>query len=190
MYSRNNPVSYYDDNGKFDVSTHMQITQQAIEAVGELGFLNMGGLIVKLGVAAVDGYNVNKSEQHYDNSNFKGGDNFVKSNLATGDYYDLSEALHTRQDFYSHSNYVELAIKIFGEENLPIFHDAMKNKGFAEFWAKEGKSGNFPNKDDDPYSHEKMNQDTPRKQFYSKAKALATQETILILSNWKYENEK
>jgi RHS repeat-associated protein len=119
------------------------------------------------------------SREHFDNMNFSQinenfsyiGKNIDKAigsyNSGAIDSFELGKVVgeyyHAIQDFYSHSNYVELYEKTYGQtnvKNIPTYADAMSNKKYARFAAllkAELKTGEYPGKGSG--SHRQMNHD-------------------------------
>ncbi len=117
--------------------------------------------------------------QHFDNMNYqKVITNFDKINKGVKDMISLysrdvvdekqlgavvGEYMHAIQDFYSHSNYIEIYEKVYGETDLskiPTLQEAMsskEHKKFAQLLKKELKTGTYPGKGKG--SHKDMNHD-------------------------------
>jgi hypothetical protein len=79
--------------------------------------------------------------------------------------HDVGVASHAIQDFYSHSNYVELYQKTYPEQTdftkIPTIEDALSNpefKKFASVLAIELRTGEYPGNKDNK-SHKVMNHD-------------------------------
>lgn len=125
----------------------------------------------------------------------------------------IGQIYHAVQDFYSHSNYVEIYKSIYGETDvtlIPTFKEAMtltKYKVFATALQKSLKTGEYDDKNPktDANSHKGMNHDVGAGSEYENnsfvkevqgkivnwnsraAEAAATKETLLL--NLKIEAE-
>jgi RHS repeat-associated protein len=116
---------------------------------------------------------------HFDNMNYEqivlnynsiaiGVDNIANS-YESGDMTleqlgnTAGEYLHALQDFYSHSNYIEVYEKMFGQTSsdlIPTLKEAMNDEkwsAFAEKLKTELKTGEYPA--DGAHSHKEMNHD-------------------------------
>jgi len=111
--------------------------------------------------------------------------------------------IHTAQDFYSHSNYVELYIEYFKGANdgamptsVPIYDDGILNKDFNTLLNSKLRTGDFdvidneftnPNgkKAQAPTSHNKINKDKADTPTGKLAEQVATDHTTKILKQVK-----
>lgn len=145
----------------------------------------------------------NHSEYHFDNGQIKEGFEFIQGQYAliakTGDKEEalqaLGKILHAQQDFYAHTNYIELYREHFLADHhrtpqpseIPLYEEARRDPSFAGQLAAQLRSGHFsrlefvlkdlPNLNQDPNSHEKMNKDNPSRPLYPEAKDLAERQT-------------
>jgi hypothetical protein len=187
VYVNDNPTIYIDPNGGFSVSIHKRMSKEVFK-----------------------GFNISKSERkeivrankqtdtkcfecpkHFDNkvgyssinADFISLNNRTNSNTTPAEF---GEILHTTQDFYAHSNYVELYIEFYESQGnnvkdlavdkIPTYNEASSE--FKDFLTNKGDSfrtGSFTDtklthwleklglkKEDDandPFSHENMNKD-------------------------------
>jgi RHS repeat-associated protein len=153
--SFDNPLKYFDPDGNFEIPIHKEITKEAAKFTkltnNQIKFLIMG-----VQNADILGF---AEDWHFD-----GRKNFAeiqetwnKLNASiksrAGDYYGLEADLHTVQDFYSHSNYIELYIQYykdqggdmskFSAELIPLYEEGVKDEKFREYLEKNLRSGNF-----------------------------------------------
>jgi len=126
-------------------------------------------------------------EEHFDNMNYDGiVKNFdrlsnevedILSSFDKGviDAKDLGnkvgEVFHAVQDFYSHSNYIELYEEVYGQTDvteIPTIEEAMSSKNYKKF-ARVLKdklvTGNYPAEGEG--SHKEMNHDLGKGSMYS-----------------------
>ena len=84
----------------------------------------------------------------------------------------IGEDFHAVQDFYSHSNFIELYEKVYGQTELskiPTLQDALsqkEHKKFAALLKKELKTGEYPGEGEG--SHKKINHDLGKGSAYEK----------------------
>jgi RHS repeat-associated protein len=227
----NNPILNIDPDGKFTVPVHQRITKQAFlnSGLGK-GFLNRFYDDLYAGVRYADWYHFYQ-DKHFDNRKSfqevqKAWD--VLDNAITLNIKDIGEGnkqlggfnvenlgikLHSVQDFYSHSNYVELYTEYYKAANngaiptvVPIYNEGVKIAGFKALMERtttdeNGKyqglhSGEFSigrfiidekikKKDMGPNSHKKMNKDEADTLEGKLAEDVATRHTTEILKRVK-----
>jgi YD repeat-containing protein len=108
-----------DPLGMFEVYIHRAITADAIRASG-LGLTDVVTELINIGQEEADHAHSTDERQHFDNSAFTGGISLMNELrakfLAEPDYRSASSLLgrylHAAQDFYAHSNYVEIRTRI------------------------------------------------------------------------------
>lgn len=152
IYVHNDPVNFKDKDGTFEREIHGSITGRA--------FLNLSGkypnVLDKMDEVVSASMDIDpvsilgelaghKMDFHFDNRfNFReisetwDGINVRLNNWnwKTNTTTELGIILHTVQDFYAHSNYVELYVeyhtKMHGNEptSVPIFADGLKDDKF------------------------------------------------------------
>ncbi len=142
-------------------------------------------------------------EYHFDNNKLLAGKVYVDSQYAliraTSNPQEALEAfgkiLHAQQDFYAHTNFVELYRDYFHQHSghyplpreIPLYQDALKNPQLRTILQTQLKSGEFSRAEfilkdlfhlnHDPNSHEMMNKDGPGRPLYPEAKDLAERQT-------------
>ena len=156
---KNNPLYFIDKNGEFTIGVHKKITEQAL--------INAGLPVTKVDEDDVYGSKTNSvihgvqradilgfaRDLHFDRRSTFEEINKTWSKLgekiANTDYSfnngGLGVALHTVQDFYSHSNYVELYIDYFKSKggdisklkpgDIPIYDEKTKDSDFGKHLA-------------------------------------------------------
>jgi len=205
-FGADNPNLFVDKKGNFEVPIHKEIT----ENVAKQNKLNMFQIkALSIGVQNADymGFGL---DLHFDNrKNFSEiqstwkSINEVKSIIKrTNDYYALGILLHTVQDFYSHSNYVELYVQYYKDQGgdmskfsadmIPLFEDGIKIKEFREKYLEPKlRTGDFDLKknekfdffglfgdfdENDKNTHYRMNKDS-NKSLQGKEKVKGTKMT-------------
>ena len=181
-YSYNTPLTAKDPNGKFGLFTHRDITTEALKGVlPEDAVRTVANTTLTVDLKSVYYY---ESHLHMDNSDFERGWDFVNGAKNWDSYERLGGSLHALQDFYSHSNYVELATKYFGDESrVPTFDRAQQNKGFMEIWKEQGISGSYPDSKGG-ITHEMLNKDSADKPGFALARKLAVEHTRAFVAQW------
>jgi RHS repeat-associated protein len=114
---------------------------------------------------------------------YKAGDNSLSGTASEDLGYRFGRLLHTIQDFYSHSNYVDLYVQVYGEtadlNAIPTFEDAMLNEGgqyeeFSNLLKTELKTGYYGTHSEPGHgsgSHEEMNLDQGEGSIFTGKKA-------------------
>jgi hypothetical protein len=125
--------------------------------------------------------------------------------LGGSDVKHLGKLIHNVQDFYAHSNYVELYIEYYQGTNggalptsVPIFDEGIKNADFNNLLKEKLRTGDFNILDNekidvnpfreranDPTSHNKMNKDNANTYAGKLAKQTAIQHSTKILEEVK-----
>ncbi len=234
----NNPQLNVDPDGKFKIPIHKQIMEDALKNAdipsGFLGRFHSDLLVGATRYADVYG---STNDHHFD-----GRKDFtavqktwekLNKEIATSlinigalnkkfggsDVEELGIQLHTVQDFYSHSNYVELYIEYYQSANngvmpteVPIYQEGLKIDGFKKLMERtttdaNGKylglhTGEFDLTDNEFYdinptgdnhtgtdSHKHMNKDEADTDAGKLAKKVATTHTEYILNNLKDKKE-
>src|SRR3990167_893818 len=156
---QNNPLYFIDKNGEFTIDVHKKITEQAllranlpITKVDEDDVYGSKTNSVIHGVQRADILGFAR-DLHFDRRSTFEEINKTWSKLgekiANTDYSfnngGLGVALHTVQDFYSHSNYVELYIDYFKSKggdisklkpgDIPIYDEKTKDSDFGKHLA-------------------------------------------------------
>jgi RHS repeat-associated protein len=221
-YGSNNPMGRVDPSGKFDVPIHGDITKTAIsQSKLEKKISETTQKTLVFGATISADYVGAASDWHFD-----GRKNYTEvnqtwndlnkdisqtiSNIGTvnkkiggWDIDKLGNLIHNVQDFYSHSNYVELYIEYYKSENdgemptsVPTYDEGIKNGDFTSLLQNKLRTGDFDFLDNEktnpkgtkaqsPTSHNKMNKDhadTPAGQL---AKKVAIEHTTKILRRVK-----
>jgi RHS repeat-associated protein len=219
VYAGNSPIVYVDPDGRFKISIHKRILMNAFKASGiSTGFLGMFQADAKLGVSVEADILGFASDYHFDGrQNFKevqstwsSLNNSISSKIddlgsfnrkyGGDDAVIFGRMLHTVQDFYSHSNYVELYVDYYKSINdgvmptsIPIYDDGIKIEGFNNILEGNLRTGDFdivdneitnPNgkKAQESTSHNKMNKDKADTPLGKLAEKVATKHTTVILN--------
>jgi RHS repeat-associated protein len=168
-YVNNNPVFFNDENGLFKIPHHKRATYRALRMAGVSGSRAFTTSLIYGNTIKADVLGAN-SDYHFDGRNdfteivdsWKALQSELKSASLGSTKYGGSETsnfgllLHTVQDFYAHSNYIELFVKYFQERNgnqkpsafeIPTFEEVLNNphyRGLLEYLEKNGlKTGEF-----------------------------------------------
>jgi len=221
----NNPIYYIDPDGQFKIPIHKRITENAFKNSGlSSGWRNFFKNDVKLGVSVEADILGAASDYHFDGrknysavqSTWKGLNSDISNkiddlgsfnrSMGGDDAVLFGRMIHTVQDFYSHSNYVELYIDYYKGANegamptsVPIYDVANGGTTNADFNAvlqKNLRTGDFdiidneitnPNgkKAQQPTSHNKMNKDKANTLAGRLAEKVATEHTTQILKQVK-----
>ena len=167
-FAGNSPIVFVDQEGKFKIPIHYSITKQALAGLSLSNAASIDILNGNTIVADIMGAN---SEIHFDarrnysqiQSTFRTlnekiddlANNYTKLDAFQGgsNSIELGKALHTVQDFYAHSNYVELYIQYYQDnndgavpdaENIPIYDKGIQDENFANNYLKgKLKTGEF-----------------------------------------------
>jgi len=224
IYAGNNPVNRVDIDGNFDVPIHKNITEQAMIRSGIVpktsAFFHSALL---WGATKGADYIGMFSDWHFDGRvNYSAVQtrwNSLNKDIATtignigggnkllggSDVTHLGKLLHNVQDFYSHSNYVELYIEYYKGANdgasptsVPIYDEGIKNADFNSLLKDKLRTGDFhyldnekfdinPFRDNanEPTSHNKMNKDKANTYAGKLAKQVAIDHTTKILEGIK-----
>ncbi len=220
-----NPVVLYDPNGEFGVPTHKRMVKDALRNNTSLSKSQQKQIVKATGWYS--DWNKRKEPIHFDNHNpnapvdkgvgniqsvFEGAiENYNPNPQNKKDCLEDGVNLHTIADFYSHSNYVELYQKYFGDGNLgvddiPLYSDVYsqpeKYSEFADILEKELKTGVYEKWYEDIFSkdvdaHHNMNHDSPRSKMgrrkfnnikgFDYASSLAKREIIKLVSKKQEE---
>jgi RHS repeat-associated protein len=217
-YCNNNPLIYVDTDGKFAVPIHRNITQQAMARSGisakTSAFFHTD---LVLGASYIADYAGFAFDWHFDGranysavqarwnslnqdiattvGNIGGGNKLLGGN----DVVKLGNLIHNVQDFYAHSNYVELYIEYYQGANngamptsVPIYDEGIKNTDFNNLLKDNLRTGDFHILDNEktnpngaraqsPTSHNKMNKDNANTYAGKLAKETAIKHTTKIL---------
>ena len=169
-----------------DVPSHIEMTTKCGKANG-LTDAQIQALVMGAQDADKKGWN--------DDWHFDGRKNFAEIQLGwnkvnarirlRGDYYGLGYDIHNTQDFYAHSNYVELHVEFYKDtikvmanytlDSCPVYEEGIKIKDFLEKYliAKKLHSGIFSllsneyipwtiNANLGPETHYRMNKDNSK----------------------------
>lgn len=187
-YTLNNPIILIDPTGGFALPVHKSITR-TIAAAFNISKSDLNSIV--RANARTDTKNFNK-DMHFDNrkgySELNTSYNAISANINAGSSNkDVGQALHTTQDFYSHSNYTEMYLEYYtstggdasklGVGDIPLFEDASSDfKSFLENKGDAFRTGEFKDsqlshvmekfglkKEDDtdnPFHHDNMAKDS------------------------------
>ncbi len=144
-----NPVSLYEVDGRFMKDVHDKLIEEAFTTVHQGSLLSNRRVYEGMSTAKweslkQDVWSNYRSADHADNSSYNETFSNATTLLDDNSFEAVGQALHGIQDFYSHSNFADVAGKIFGDK-IVTFDEAMQNKGFADLWGKEGFSGSYGN---------------------------------------------
>lgn len=117
-YTRNSPKNRTDRSGLFDIDEHVMIDRIARTIVGENSDLEEAASLAKH--VLIDGPGFFMKNLHVDSKDNPSMQEWLES----GGYDEAGD--HTRQDFYCHSNYVEVMSQLgFELDKIPTL-DALK----------------------------------------------------------------
>jgi len=166
-YARNNPLRFDDPTGKFDRDLHPTITAEALADTGISLSRNAANAIEEATASADnDVFNVH---QHFDGMNSaqiaQNFASFVDAPMSIISLDAFGSKIHATEDFYSHSNFVELVLQAhpgLKPEDMPTYQQVMQgdDKALQTQITKNLHSGTFPGSG--PNSHSAMNKDNPQ----------------------------
>ncbi len=170
IFGGNSPIVMIDPDGKFKIPVHKSITEYALGKLS--GRLSRAAkLDIYYGnTVLADIFGAN-TDWHFDGRNnfdqiqavWKGLNEGIKDlskdfgwgnrHFGGQDAVKLGAMLHTVQDFYAHSNYIELYIQYYQDthdgdlpvlSNIPLYEDALNDASFTEGYLKPNlKTGEF-----------------------------------------------
>ncbi len=193
QYAGNNPLRNIEVAGMFWYDVHNEINQEALAGLftkSEIEVVERASLAQDINTAKY------VAEEHFDSEKFAEGWAFLDTQMKAMSLADLGKALHALQDFYSHSNYIELGTQFFGsEDKIPTFDEALQNKEFKALWEKRGTSGYYPDEKtpNKKLSHGVLNKDRAKgkstsedkKKLVGAAKKLACKNSEAYARKWK-----
>ena len=225
IYVTNNPLIYIDPDGKFKIPIHGRIIEMAFKQSGlSPGFWNLFKTDVKLGATYAADITGVAADFHFDNRQNYAEVKSTWESLSKKTNEKIHELgafnrkfgganavtfgimLHTIQDFYAHSNYVELYVEYYKSENdgaiptsIPIYdvaHGGSSNSTFKALLKEKLRTGDFHILDNEftnpngeraqkPTSHNKMNKDKVDTLVGALAKEAAIGHTALYLKGLK-----
>jgi len=177
-YVTNDPVNNVDVD-MFKVHIHRDITRNALRSA-KLGTSGFGNLI--LGNTIIADWPVPAGGMfrrwHFDGKDAKGiFDTYKGIKESLDDMHEMNSTrlgrlLHTVQDFYAHSNYVELFIEHYSKKNgttpsskdIPTLEEAISSPAFDDFYEylqENLQTGNFLWNNDSKTTHKALNKDKP-----------------------------
>jgi RHS repeat-associated protein len=193
MYVMGNPITMKDPDGRFPISIHVEMVNNAIANKGYYYTPLRSQLLRGTGVVA-DINHMDNSRVHMDNMSghtsiskvYNAAVSGFKTNISKGNWSQAGVSLHTVADFYAHLNYIELYKEYAKENNLsmevddiPTFSEAQKDENLMGYLKENGlKTGTYGSgifaylKDKfskDKNSHGQMNKDTNDSPAGSKA---------------------
>ncbi len=194
-----NPIYYVDPDGKLGISAHAEVTKNTAE-LKKLTSTQTFFLVLGSKNADYLGFS---EDWHFDNmSDFQQIENAwanINQRIAQRpkwDFYGLGADLHNIQDFYAHSNYVELYVefyqstggdmKDFDVASIPTF-DAVNSK-FKQYLKENLRTGTWDDLDNEKMlwtdenklsedSHYKINKDNNTTSLKGKEKIKGTNST-------------
>jgi RHS repeat-associated protein len=220
VYCANNPVMRIDPDGNFAISIHENITHQAMSRSGIVpktsSFFHKD--LVWGATKGADIWGMFK-DWHFDGranyaavqqrwSSLNKDISTTIRNIGNGnkllggsDVKQLGKLIHNVQDFYAHSNYIELYMEYYQGANngamptsVPIYDEGIKNADFNTLLKDNLRTGDFHFTDNEkvdidpfhehtnsPTSHNKMNKDNADTPAGKLAKETAIKHTTKIL---------
>lgn len=228
-YAGNNPILQVDVDGQFKIPIHFRIFKEAFQAAKlSSGILERFKADLFIGGTVTADLSGAFKDYHFD-----GRKNFsqikdtwsglnkeinnrindigaINKSLGGYDVKQLGINLHTVQDFYSHSNYVELYVEYFKGANgkmptdVPTYEEGLKVPGFKALMDRTTYDANgkyqglhtgefnltdnefwdinpFGDKHTGPNSHKRTNKDEAKTPEGKLAKKVATKHTTQIL---------
>ena len=165
-YVANNPLRFIDPDGRFLLDVHQRIMENAMNGFKinfggkhnrkdnfdfKYGLVGTG-TVFSGGITHPDLANTNFKAMHFDGMDYS----TINQNFSTifdrtsaqieiyknggmtevGLGHLVGQSLHSIQDFYSHSNYIELYIQQYGEtafDQIPTYQDALSNSQYSDF---------------------------------------------------------
>lgn len=169
-YVGNNPVNAIDPEGLFLLKYHEEITRRALEPFFTKTEIN----IIIAANKGQDIFGFYKPQFHYDNNGIKASREYYLSQLQIALFSEdrlealqaFGRALHTTQDFYSHSNYIERKLGFEKRDLLTGTFDPLNPNDIL------GKTFDFN-------SHGWINKDDPSRKYFQEA----YKEALRISSN-------
>jgi RHS repeat-associated protein len=164
-YTRNNPLSFIDIDGRFPAPLHRTMLKNEMAAV-QINKTPLFQVFAAGYAEQVDTRHPMDARQHFDSMNYsqiiKNFDEFVLSQ-DTDTPEGVGSAAHAIADFAAHSNYIELYLDIYPDtkpSDVPTFNQVMKGNDskLKSYMEKNLATGKFPGSG--PGSHADMNKDT------------------------------
>ncbi|MEQ1747164.1 MAG: RHS repeat-associated core domain-containing protein, partial [Saprospiraceae bacterium] len=160
-----NPVAFVDPDGRFSIPNHIDITDQA---AANAKISTLSRFTLSVGASTMpDIFMFFLPSVHFDNvqgleavqskmndltttiNNRMGKIGSVNKRFGGWDMLILGKNFHTLEDFYAHSNYVQLYAEYYAGENngsfpstVPLFEDGIKIDKFREMLSNTGKDSN------------------------------------------------
>ena len=241
-YVANNPLRFIDPDGRFLLDVHQRIMENALNGFKikfggkgsrkdnfdfKYGLVGTGTVFSR-GITHPDLANTSFKAMHFDGMDYATiNDNFNTIFVRTAAQIEIyknggmtevglghlvGQSLHSIQDFYSDSNYIELYIQQYGEtalDQIPTYQDVLSNSKYSDFAKLLGsnlKTGEYPGTG--LGSHNQMNHDVGagswakelpvvpytngKKVTYNTraAEAVATKASVQFLNSVKAQVEK
>lgn len=145
-----NPILYIDSEGAFEKNIHGNLTKSVIESM-EISKLDNYQLTQVLWGVEIADVPLFFRDIHFDGrrtflevqNTWKELERSLKSNIDNNYGTFVGYDLHTLQDFYAHSNYIELGIEFykknggnmvnFSSDDIPTYKEGIKNPEFKKF---------------------------------------------------------
>lgn len=157
QYSGNDPINRSDINGNAWVTDHIRMDQAGRRLYGQslftVGLTSMFDGIEQLYIEVFEGVGVfYQEESHLDNMS----NDEIRPLLENGDYKNWTT--HQTQDFYFHSNYIELMLdskRGYTESTIPAFNQLKKGSRLYNYILDNIRTTNYPELNEtDKYSHD------------------------------------